>query len=155
MMDTLWPPGEALVAECLRASPVITWFRRGRAEVRPVPDPGCECGIYAALLPDIRQYLSESPQRSSVARVLGQVSLWGTVIECERGFRAACGYPVRIYVPVDASFRSGCHSEELAAGLEVYGVSVEPLPARCRDAISLLERRQLTSLDSREWAEGS
>ena len=143
---TLWPVGQAFVAECLRTSALATWFRRKRGQAAPVPDADCECGIYAAWLPDIRHHLTDMPQASSVGRVLGQVSLWGTVIECERGFRAARAYPLRIYVPLDASLHSDCGWDDLVAGLEVYGVPVEPLPARCADAISLLEQRQLASL---------
>jgi len=146
IMETVWPPGEALVAECLRTPAAVSWFRRKRGAPGPVPAPDCECGIYAALLPEIRPYLNETPRQSSIARVVGQVSLWGTVIECERGYRAAHAYPVRIYIPTDAAFHPDCSWGELAAGLEVYGASVEPLPTRCRDAISLLEQREFTSL---------
>jgi hypothetical protein len=144
---TLWPCGEPLVAECLRASPFTGWMRRRRGRPRPVPDPECACGIYAAWLPDIGRYLSEiTIGRSAVARVLGQVSLWGSVIECERGFRAELAYPLRLFLPLDASLRDDHHWDGLLAGLETYGVPVEPLAARCADAVAVLEQRQLASL---------
>lgn len=78
--------------------------------------------------------------------MLGQVSLWSTVIECERGFRAARAYPLRIYVPLDASLRGSCRWDEIVTGLEAYGIPVEALPARCADAVSVLEERRLASL---------
>lgn len=142
---TLWPPGEALAAECLRTSPLAGWLRRKRGRAHEIPDEGCECGVYAAYLPEIGRYLDEPPQRLSAARVLGQVSLWGKVVECQRGFRAARAYPLRIYVPVDSSLHRGLRWEELVAGLEVYGIPVEALPVRCSQAIQVLEQLQLAS----------
>jgi hypothetical protein len=146
---TLWPPGEALVAECLRTSALIAWFRRKRRTPPPVPDAGCECGIYASGLPIVGQYLNQPAVNGpdgKVARVLGQVSLWGRVIECERGFRASHAYPLRIYVPLDSCRHMDHRWEELVAGLDVYQVPVELLPARCSDAIRMLEQKQLASL---------
>jgi hypothetical protein len=147
---TLWPARTPLAAECLKISPLAGWFRRKRGRPHDVPDSACECGIYAAWLPDIRQYLNETPQQSSVARVLGEVSLWGTVVECERGFRAARAYPLRIYVPVDSSLRPGHRWEDIVAGLEAYGVPVELLPARCDEAVQVLEQKQLGSFHRAE-----
>jgi hypothetical protein len=143
---TLWPPGEPLCAECLRSSPLGMWFRRRREKVHAVPDEGCECGIYAGWLPAIRPYVSDPPASLAVGRVVGQVSLWGTVIECERGFRASRAYPLRLYVPTDSSYGRGLCPEALIAGLDVYGVPVEPLVARCSEAVGVLERKQIVSL---------
>jgi hypothetical protein len=137
-----------LVAECLRPLQLVSRFRRKRRSARPVPDERCECGIYAAWLPQIDQYLTDAPTTAInvVGRVLGRVSLWGTVIECERGFRASHAYPQRVYVPVDASLHPKRSWEELVAGLDAYGVPVELLPARCREAVNVLEAKQLTAL---------
>jgi hypothetical protein len=60
--------------------------------------------------------------------VIGQVRLWGKVIECERGWRAALAYPERLYVPMrPADERARRRSAEIAAGLRDYGVPVEPM----------------------------
>jgi hypothetical protein len=135
---TIWPAGRPLVAECLRA-PQLRWFRRRREEEHVVPEEPCECGIYAARLAVLGPYVRDRPVTPAVARVLGRVSLWGRVIECERGFRASHAYPACVFVPGDCSFRREHRCEEIAAGLEVYGVPVEPLTASCSEAVSVLE----------------
>ncbi len=141
---TLWPPREPLVAECLCSSPVVTWFRRKRSP-HEIPDERCECGIYAASLPTVGQYLRDPPANLAVARVLGQVSLWGRVVECERGYRASHAYPLRLFVPVDSSVHRRHRWRALVHGLDAYGVPVEALPARCAEAARVLEREQLAS----------
>jgi hypothetical protein len=140
---TLWPPGEPLAAACLRCGPVVTWFRRKRSKAHDAPAERCDCGIYGAGLPLIRQYLIDPPAEGSV---LGEVSLWGTVVECERGLRASRAYPLRVYVPLDAASGSGHSLGQLLAGLEVYGVPVEPLPVSAADAVTALERKQVAAL---------
>jgi hypothetical protein len=88
----------------------------------------------------IGQYVAEPPCRG-VARVLGRVALWGTVIECERGFRASHAYPARIYVPADAGDPWRIGWEEVAFGLARYGVPIEPLAARASEATHHLAER--------------
>jgi hypothetical protein len=143
--QTLWPDGDALVADCLKRS-LVTSFRR-RHPPHAAPDAACECGIYAGWLPLIGDYLADPPANSALTRVVGQVALWGTVIECERGFRASHAYPMQLYVPVDGSVHPREWWDELAAGLAVYGVPVEMLPARCSQAVDVLAQRQLASAD--------
>jgi hypothetical protein len=145
---TLWPSGDALVADCLRAGAVGRRFRRWRRKSHAAPTTNCECGIYGTGLRECGQYLNDSPLDERGTRVLGQVSLWGTVIECERGFRASHAYPLRIYVPADSSSRSAQRWEESLAGLEVYGVPVEFLSARRSEAIEVLEQMQPAGLRS-------
>jgi hypothetical protein len=135
---TLWPAGEALTAECLRRR-LFPRLRRKPRHGSPAAE--CECGIYAAALERLSQYLAEAPCRG-VARVLGQVALWGTVIECERGFRASHAYPTRIYVPADAGDPWRISWDEVAFGLWHYGVPIEPLAARAAEATRQLAERQ-------------
>jgi len=123
---TVWPSGEPLVAECLRARP-LGWFRsRGRHSAL---EPACECGVYAAGLADIGPYLSDAAPAGGIGSVLGRVSLWGVVVECERGFRASHAYPACIYVPADVGDRRD-DRQTIADGLSCYGVPVEFLTAR-------------------------
>jgi hypothetical protein len=49
-------------------------------------------------------------------------------------------------VPTDSSYGRGHCPEALMAGLDVYGVPVEPLVARCSEAVGVLERKQIASL---------
>lgn len=135
---TLWPAGEALVAECLGRRP---FGRLRRMHRHDAPETRCECGIYAASLELVGQYVAEAPCRG-VARVLGRVALWGTVIECKRGFRASHAYPTRIYVPADAGDPWRIGWDEVAFGLSHYGVPIEPLAARAAEATRHLAERQ-------------
>ena len=74
-------------------------------------------------------YLDSSyPGRASVERVLGQVRLWGTVIECERGWRGEHAYPDRLFVPRrPATTSSHEFAAEIAAGLRDYGIPISLL----------------------------
>ena len=66
-------------------------------------DIDCSCGIYAFKDPaDAFKYLMQVRDRflcrwTDVA--LGAVSLWGKVIDCERGYRAQYAYPRHFYLP--------------------------------------------------------
>ena len=136
---TLWPAGEAFTAECLRVPRLFGRLRRKRPHT--APEGHCECGIYAAPLDRLAEYLSDVPFRG-VARVLGRVALWGTVVECERGFRASHAYPLRIYVPSDAGEPWRVEWEEVAVGLCRYGVPIEALDSRAADASRRLAEQQ-------------
>jgi hypothetical protein len=143
VMPSVWPPGEPLVAQCLRASPA-GWLRRRRVREHVAPDAPCACGIYAAPIPLLRQYMHDPLANGTVGLVLGDVSLWGTVVECERGFRASHAYPLRLYLPTASTLKPGHRWDEVMAGLEVYGVPIEPLETSCKGAILLLKQRRLT-----------
>jgi hypothetical protein len=80
--DTPWEPKQALKADCRIG---------GCAGVR------CTCGIYAFKEKDQLFAQGYNPAYS----VYGQVSLWGVVVECTRGFRAEYAYPKNI---VNTSF---------------------------------------------------
>ena len=138
MWPALWPVGDAFTAECLARRLFLALRRNPRHDA---PDARCDCGIYAAPLHRVGQYVAEAPCRG-VARVLGQVVLWGTVIECERGFRASRAYPASIFVPVDAGKPWRISWTEVAFGLSRYGVPVEPLAARAADAARYLAQRR-------------
>ena len=135
---TVWPVGEAFAAECLRARGVFARFRRKAAH--RAPDADCECGIYGARLDVAGEYLAEEP--GSVASVIGRVALWGTVVECQHGFRASRAYPTRIYLPVDSGRRWRIAWDEIAFALARYRVPIEPLPCGSREAVDVLAARQ-------------
>ena len=119
---TIWPAGEPLVAQCLAARGFLDWARR--RPPHPAPGERCACGVYAAPLDRSREYLRDSLPEA-LARVVGRVSLWGTVVECERGYRASHAYPLSIYVPFSGD---GATVARVAEGLGRYGVPVEVLP---------------------------
>lgn len=136
----LWTPGEALCADCLREPTLAGLFRR-KPKVHVAPDAECACGIYAGRLSGIREYMAP-PATEAVAHVLGRVMLWGTVIECERGFRASRAYPAHLYVPIGGIAASGHHYRALAAALEVYGVPVDALDSPASEATRRLEQME-------------
>jgi hypothetical protein len=74
----VWEPGEPFSAACSR---------------KPHDAPGrrCSCGVYAA---------ADANELARLGRIagaaIGQVSLWGRLVEHSRGYRASCAYPGRL-----------------------------------------------------------
>lgn len=118
---SFWPVGAPFEARCEA--------QRLRLPGRPrhaAPTETCSCGIYGAPFELIRRKLAlDDGLPPGCLFVLGTVSLWGDVIECERGWRAALAYPSRLFVPLGAS-----GAAERAIGLRDYGVPVELLETR-------------------------
>jgi hypothetical protein len=136
--DLVWPHGQALVAECRRdddpfATPIGP---------HPVPAPKCNCGFHAARDPvDALSYARGRDEPGTVGRILGEVVLWGHVLETEGGWRASHAYPARLYV-ADA---------EIAAALAGYSVPVcaSPSSPTCTETPSRSAQR------SRTWRSAS
>jgi hypothetical protein len=84
----VWEPGRAEEARC-SASALLT--RTLHPHV--APDPDCTCGIYAGR--SLNEFERPRPAWPPPC-VVGTVSLWGTVIEHERGWRAQYAYPARL-----------------------------------------------------------
>ena len=139
VFDAVWPTREPMTAKCLRRRLRLPW-RRGELEHAPPVEP-CSCGIYASTLQRLASYLDCEFERRRFHRVLGQVSLWGSVVECQQGWRASLAYPARLYVPTHRTDGTGIEdAEELAFALADYGVPVELLdcgrPGEVIDAVS-------------------
>jgi hypothetical protein len=136
-MRAIWRPEEVFEATCRRAQP--PWdLLRGRPK-HTAPVARCSCGIYGAQFDLLKACLASTAEcRHELGVVLGQVSLWGTVVECERGYRASLAYPRRLYLPVDATTR---HREDVAYELCEYRVPVELLEVPWTHARSELEQR--------------
>jgi hypothetical protein len=86
-VDT-WQPRSAMEARCGVPRLSLTGKPRHAA-----PDPRCTCGIYAARSLDALERPRPAWPPPPVA---GTVSLWGTVIEHERGWRGRFAYPSRL-----------------------------------------------------------
>lgn len=127
VQKTAWPAGRALAAECRRHR----LLRRARHDA---PTAACHCGIYATGLDELAPLLVEAPWDTGL-RVLGEVSLWGDVVECERGWRAARAYPARLYVPVGDGRLA---QDAVVDALSAYRVPVEPLGCRATHAVAEL-----------------
>ena len=130
-VPTIWRPRAELVAECLcpRVLPLPRVLRRPRHDA---PGRRCECGVYATDLKTTLRYLRNARGLDDrpLARVLGRVSLWGTVVECDRGWRASHAYPAEIVVPARSLGGDPVVPlEEVALGLSDYGVAVRLVEA--------------------------
>jgi hypothetical protein len=109
-----WHPGKAVAASCRHA--------------HAAPAPGCTCGIYAVQTPAAAlRYLVGRDDADVVHRVLGEVALWGVVVECEHGWRAQHAYPLRLCVPSTRPDGTGCAAADVAHALTAYGVDVTVL----------------------------
>jgi hypothetical protein len=130
---TIWLPRREAVALCRRSL-----VDSGLAGFPPhaAPQERCTCGVYATRAASQALAYSRSVRRRSdtVHRIVGQTALWGTVIECEGGWRASHAYPSALYVPTarPRSFRlargllrPSLPVEAIAIGLTEYGVPVE------------------------------
>jgi hypothetical protein len=109
--DEIWTPATTALARCRRRDDLFA------EPLPPHPTPAleCGCGFHAARDPaDALSYLRGRDEPGTVCRILGEVALWGRLVETETGYRAAAAYPVRLYAPDQA----------VAERLEVYGVAV-------------------------------
>ena len=134
----VWQPGEPLDATCLRRRSYLSWVREP-AEHEP-PDEGCECGVYATQPELLGEYLCLGPIDRPLACAFGRVALWGTVLECERGWRASSAYPHHLYLPAEALARHGQAPDEIALHLCDYEVPVEIVDRDLRSALPELAR---------------
>lgn len=92
-----WPPGRPLVAGC-RAAARGTMVGHTKAvhDAREPPHSDCTCGVYAAKsLEHLRRFGYEE------RGILGEVYLWGTVVEHKLGWRAQFAYPKSLFLPPD------------------------------------------------------
>jgi hypothetical protein len=138
--DVVWQPGRALVAACLHRPRAIRLPWRTRMREHETPEVECTCGIYAAADPlTAAAYLDAPISSAERCRVLGIVSLWGHVVECDRGWRASHAYPHRLYVPRLASragwSRRSAPLDDLPFELARYGVPVEELDVATADGV--------------------
>lgn len=91
----LWHPGIPLEAKCRLCEFALCRNRNGAVRsLHNAPHMKCTCGIYASKnLEHLREYGYER------SRIHGQVSLWGTMVEHQHGWRAQYGYPKRFFLP--------------------------------------------------------
>jgi hypothetical protein len=132
-----WPPGQRLVAACANSARFGVVGRVPPIEAHEAPSEGCGCGIYAARSPELAlRYLGRvGLLRGDKAALIGQVALWGRVIEYEHGWRGALAYPKRLYLPRARPSRRGRNAHELALALAGYAVPVEVVEERTMGAL--------------------
>jgi hypothetical protein len=128
-----WPARSELEATCHRKVFAFPRIWRRKPIGHPAPTKRCRCGIYGARDADhAASYVAnglwqDEPLRWPLLhRAIGRVSLWGTVVECEDGWRASHAYPQRVYLPEQgASDDASVDPGQLVAALTDYGVPVE------------------------------
>ena len=138
---TVWTPRCQLEASCHRTTLSFPRLWRKKPSGHCAPAEDCRCGIYGARdLERAASYLLainparclpsdlwlEPLHRPLLSGAIGHVSLWGSVVECEHGWRASHAYPERLYLLVRSEEEESLSPrEEIAVGLSVYGVPVE------------------------------
>lgn len=134
----LWEPGEAFEAACRRRFGALPW---GRMPLHEAPARDCVCGVYAVESSSrARPYLEVDLEAGGRwrYRVLGTVSLWGRLVEGERGWRGELAYPAALFVPSSRRQRAiaalawpyRLSPRAIAEELAVYAVPVEVLSER-------------------------
>ena len=117
-----WPVRQELSASCLTT--------RGNVAKRHFAPLGrCQCGIYgAASLDRLANYLGQGLGPLPRIQVVGLVSLWGTVLVHDHGWRGSHGYPARLWFPRRTAREEPIPAwEQIAADLADYGVPIEVL----------------------------
>ena len=91
-----------------------------------VPGEGCTCGIAALRNPEAE--LMHLGRPDDIVYAIGEVALWGRIIEGSRGFRASRAYPLRVFLHYA--------EPDLAPRIhEAYGI-----PTQLTDFIGPIER---------------
>lgn len=88
----LWPPNEALKAECLFHS-----IAGGRHPGEKVPAFDCHCGFWAFSDPELASGLPANGF-ARATKVFGVIEAWGQIIEHDLGFRAEFAIPRAVVV---------------------------------------------------------
>lgn len=100
--DTPWPGFEKTRAFCSGCSDDTSGLRFKHPTHAPPLRDG-RCGLYAVKPGNVRQLLAFFRVFSVPVRypyyVAGEIALFGTVVEHAEGYRAAYGYPIRLYLP--------------------------------------------------------
>jgi hypothetical protein len=125
ILDTTWAPRRKITAEHS--------FDLG-AKCSGLLELDCSCGVYAFKnLADAFTYWVRVRDRlvgMSVEVALGTVSLWGRVVECERGFKGQFAYPRHVYLPASVSRFVPMFSS-------AFGIAVGVYASTCKKDISI------------------
>ena len=128
---TRWEPRKPLEARCPSGE-------------HDAPRGECSCGIYSH-----KSWASALDQAQYVAgAVIGEVRLWGRVIEHEHGYRAQFARPTALWLPVGYASQSFGTQEVVdllrrRSALAVYGVPVGVYDERTGLAVDTGELRRI------------
>ena len=130
--DVVWLPMHKTEAHCYRDRGQL--IAGGRCST--APNPRCVCGIYAVKQEDevhrfgrARESLAAAAPSPRTLTVIGTVSLWGRIIETDRGYKAEYAYPYELHVIRDP----GGFSSPSLARLETATAQASRIAAQLRD----------------------
>lgn len=143
-----WYAGRALTASCRLATQGRSLGRVAESQGHKAPHQRCTCGVYAA---KSLAHLS----RSGYDRygIVGDVYLWGSVVEHEMGWRAQYAYPRSLNLPLALMPVSASALESRLDTLSAYGCEIfvsdekASIPLWCKqsgydpDGLEMLLRR--------------
>jgi hypothetical protein len=127
-----WEPRQAMVASCGSNASLI------KQHLSPHTD--CTCGIYAGK--NLEHLVDINYAQMGIH---GEVDLWGTILECELGYRAQYAYPRYFVIPPEllANFHRAEFRLALLAQFEVdIYVAAEATVSRNMEKIMLLPKGQ-------------
>jgi hypothetical protein len=129
----VWPPRKRMRALC-GGNPFAD---------HDVPDPHCQCGIYAYDKPD------NSSLKRDNSSLWGEIAMWGEVLVCDTGYRAEFAYPTALFMrkPGGPSNRVTRTLEYVRQELEdSYGIPVIILAERASKTASQLMEEALNEM---------
>lgn len=98
-MNGVWEPKKVMEAECQKSSSHLSLSSAFAPKTsngkHPAPSFNCSCGIWS--FKELNDLVAAIGNTYEI-KVLGQVSLWGRVIETENGFRAEKAYPKELWL---------------------------------------------------------
>jgi len=83
--EHIWEPKAQVNAKC-----------DSRSAAHPAPAMECQCGVWA--FKELDGLVAAIGTSYGEIKVLGQVSLWGRVVETENGYRAEKAYPAELWL---------------------------------------------------------
>jgi hypothetical protein len=107
VVDNFWIPKKANVAQCDKHHKF--WLR---------------C-LQSGPLPHLVEWLEH--REPGLDLVIGEVYLWGKVVDCEHGYRAQYAYPKRFY---SKGYEYSSADNNSTLELREFNVPVEPMPER-------------------------
>lgn len=94
---TIWPPMEAMLAACLAKRMLIANSVEEQPHREPAPNMHCLCGMWAFKSLEELQHAIYAAGGYETA-IIGQVNMWGRVVESTYGFRAEFAYPKELWM---------------------------------------------------------
>jgi hypothetical protein len=141
-VDNFWIPKHANVAQCGGYEHAKFWGPRStQSGPKLVPHASCAaplaecgCGFYAfKTLPYLEAWLEQGEPHI----VVGEVYLWGKIVDCQYGYRAQYAYPKRFY---SNYYEHNYAYSNSTFALREFNVPVEPTPERVTQPEFVFER---------------